>query len=289
MLWNASDNLVFHPIKLFSFFLKRNFPGRKCEGSINAHPIFATVSTACCSTLRPLAVIFAGYDWKCLCIMYATEYSHWLHCCMFKGLLAVNLWIRMLKTSFVKASDRPNLLFLWVQIRIGWCWCKDHCRWFLRILLDDLVRFSLLADFRFQICVLLMVHYFMNSFVAFLLSRIFLSRSFSVFERSISFGQPEGWDRLSSKDRVRQTPPGWQKSHASQDPVKPNSRCALFRTYNCCKYFDYSPPLPQEGPRQTAVDVLTLTPKETSPAFPPAAKPDIWISADRQLALLTTQ
>ena len=40
------------------------------------------------------------------------------------------------------------------------------------------------------------------------------------------------------------------------------------------------PPLPQEGPRQTAVDVLTLTPKETSPAFPPAAKPDIWISAN---------
>ena len=33
-------------------------------------------------------------------------------------------------------------------------------------------------------------------------------------------------------------------------------------------------------PRQTAVDVLTLTPKETSPAFPPAAKPDIWISAN---------
>ena len=68
-------------------------------------------------------------------------------------------------------------------------------------------------------------------------------------------------------------------SHASQDPVKPNSRCALFRTYNCCKYFDYSPPF-QEGPRQTAVDVLTLTPKETSPAFPPAAKPDIWISTN---------
>ena len=99
--------------------------------------------------------------------MYAIEYSHWLHCCMFKGLLAVNLWIRMLKTFFVKASDRPNLLFLWVQIRIGWCWCKDLCRWFLLILRNDLVRISLLADFRFQICVLLMVHYFLNSFVAF--------------------------------------------------------------------------------------------------------------------------
>jgi hypothetical protein len=32
---------------------------------------------------------------------------------------------------------------------------------------NDLVRISLLADFRFQICVLLMVHYFLNSFVAF--------------------------------------------------------------------------------------------------------------------------
>ena len=78
-----------------------------------------------------------------------------------------NLWIRMLKTFFVKASDRPNLLFLWVQIRIGWCWCKDQCGWIWRILRNDLVRISLLADFRFQICVLLMVHYFLNSFVAF--------------------------------------------------------------------------------------------------------------------------
>ena len=32
---------------------------------------------------------------------------------------------------------------------------------------NDLVRISLLADFRFQICVLLMVHYFLNSFMAF--------------------------------------------------------------------------------------------------------------------------
>ncbi len=39
-----------------------------------------------------------------------------------------NLWTRMLKISFVDASDRPNLLILWVQIRIGWFWCKDHCR-----------------------------------------------------------------------------------------------------------------------------------------------------------------
>ncbi len=84
-----------------------------------------------------------------------------------------NLWIRMLKTFFVNASDRPNLLFLWVQIWIGWCWCKDHCRWFLRILRNDLVRISLLADFRFQICVLFMVHHFLNSFVAFYWAEFF--------------------------------------------------------------------------------------------------------------------
>ena len=111
-----------------------------------------------------------------------------------------NLWIRMLKTFFVKASDRPNLLFLWVQIWIGWCWCKDHCRWFLRILRDDLVRFSLLADFRFQICVLLMVHYFLISFVAFteqnfLIKELFVFRAFNQF-----------WPRLRLPFKQGQSP-----------------------------------------------------------------------------------
>ena len=71
-----------------------------------------------------------------------------------------------------------------------------------------------------------------------LIQELFVFRAFNQFLRLC----------LSSKDRVRQTPPGWQKSHASQDPVKPNSRCALFRTYNCCKYFDYSPPFLKKGP-----------------------------------------
>ena len=72
----------------------------------------------------------------------------------------------MLKTCFVKASDRPNLCFCEFRFELDGAGARiivdDFCGF-----CNDLVRISLLADFRFQICVLLMVHYFLNSFVAF--------------------------------------------------------------------------------------------------------------------------
>ncbi len=163
VLWNASDNLVWIP-NCFQFF----------KTGIHAHLIFATVSTAKLLNASTARGNFCGILLEVSLYYVCHRIFSWVTLLYFERITCGNFWIRMLKTFFLKASDRPNLLFLWVQIRIWWCWRKDHCRWILRILRNDLVRISKLADFRFQICVLLMVHYFLNSFVAFYWAEFFL-------------------------------------------------------------------------------------------------------------------
>ena len=138
---------------------------------------------------------------------------------------------------------------------------------------NDLVRISLLADFRFQICVLLMVHYFLNSFVAFYWAEF----SYQGVIRFSSVQSVLASLRAETASQART-----ESDRHCRGDSQPRSSEAKFevRTVSNIKLlqiFWLFPPLPQEGPRQTAVDVLTLTPKETSPAFPPAAKPDIWI------------
>lgn len=167
VLWNASDNLVwihncFHFFKTGIFRAGSVWRVNQCASSHLCDSFDGLLLNA--STARGN---FCGIRLE-VSLYYVCHRIFSLVMLLYvQRITCGNLWIRMLKTFFVKASDRPNLLFLWVQIRIGWCWCKDQCGWIWRILRNDLVRISLLADFRFQICVLLMVHYFLNSFVAF--------------------------------------------------------------------------------------------------------------------------
>ena len=48
-----------------------------------------------------------------------------------------------------------------------------------------------ILNFKIQICVLFMVHYLSSYICGFFLSRIFLSRSFTYFQRSIGFGHAD--------------------------------------------------------------------------------------------------
>ena len=73
----------------------------------------------------------------------------------------------------------------------------------------------------------------------FLIKELFDFRAFNQFWPAWGLRQPL---------KQGQSPTDTAGVTASQGPVKPNSRCVLFRTYNCCKYFDYSPPFLKKGP-----------------------------------------
>ncbi len=74
-----------------SFLVFLNFPSMNlhegpCQVSDRMLPIFVIFSVHSCSTHQSLEVIFVGYDWKCLYVMYCIKRFVWFCCCMLRSL-----------------------------------------------------------------------------------------------------------------------------------------------------------------------------------------------------------